>query len=251
MGGELICRVECGGPVGVVHATGVLSRQTGPALRAAVHECLADQPDAVVVDLTELTTERDAGLGFLAALARAAVAYAGVSILLCTPSPHLRETFDQLGVTRHLPVCASLAEAMALAHKWSPARRVRRRLPPGPAAGQAARDLLTTACRRWGIDDVVDRMATILTELVANAVLHAGTELVLSVAAANGHLYVAVHDGSPKLPHMGGGDEPDAGGGSGLLVVDALAEAWGFAPTASGKVVWASVEVDVPPSAAP
>jgi hypothetical protein len=31
-----------------------------------------------------------------------------------------------------------------------------------------------------------------------------------------------------------------------LLVVDALAEAWGFAPTAHGKVVWASVEVDLP-----
>jgi anti-anti-sigma factor len=247
VGGELICRAECGGPVATVRATGVLSRQTAPALRAAVHECLADQPDAVVVDLTELTTERDAGLGFLAALARAAVAYAGVSILLCTPSSQLRETFDQLGVTRHLPVCTSLSEAMALAQKSSPARRVRRRLPPGPAAGQAARDLLTTACRRWGVVGVVDRAATILTELVANAVLHAGTDLGLSVAVSGGHLYVAVHDRSPKPPQLGGGDE-STGGGSGLLVVDALAEAWGFAPTAGGKVVWASVEVDTPPA---
>jgi anti-anti-sigma factor len=241
VGGELICTAECGRPVGLVHATGVLSRQTGPALRAAVHECLADQPDAVVVDLTEVTTERDAGLGFLAAMARAAVAYAGVSILLCTPSSRLRETFAQLGVARHLPVCASLTEAMELAHKSSPARRARRRLPSGPAAGQAARDLLTECCREWGIEGVVDRMATILTELVANAVLHAGPELVLGVAVSGSHLYVAVHDRSPSPPHLGGGDE-SVGGGSGLLVVDALAEAWGFAPTADGKVVWASVE---------
>jgi anti-anti-sigma factor len=242
VGGELICTAECGRPVGVVRATGVLSRQTGPALRAAVHECLADQPDAVVVDLTQVSTERDAGLGFLAALARAAVAYAGVSILLCTASSRLREMFDQLGVARHLPVCASLTEAMELAHKSSPARRVRRQLPPGQAAGQAARDLLAQACRQWGIEGVVDRMATILTELVANAVLHAGTDLVISVAVSGGHLYVAVHDRSPNLPRLGGGDE-SIGGGSGLLVVDALAEAWGFAPTAGGKVVWASVEV--------
>jgi anti-anti-sigma factor len=243
VGGELICQAECGRPVGVVRARGVLSRRTAPALRAAVHECLGDQPDAVVVDLTDLTTERDAGLGFLAALARAAVAYAGVSILLCTPSRQLRETFDQLGVTRQLPVCGSLADAMALANRTSPARRVRRRLPAGPAAGQAARDLLVTACQRWQVEHEVDRMATILTELVANAVLHAGTDLVLSVAMSGRYLYVAVYDRSPRPPHLGGGDDPDTRGGSGLLVVDALAEAWGFAPTASGKVVWASVEV--------
>jgi anti-anti-sigma factor len=244
VGGELICRAECGRPVGVVRASGVLSRHTSPALRAAVHECLADRPDAVVVDLTELTTERDAGLGFLAAMARAAVAYAGVSILLCTPSPELRETFDQLGVTRQLPVSASFTEAMTLARQSSPARRARRRLPAGPAAGQAGRDLLVIMCEKWGIEEVVDRMATILTELVANAVLHAGTELVLSVAVSGGHLYVAVHDGSPQPPRLGG--DEGAGGASGLLVVDALAEAWGFAPTAHGKVVWASVEVDLP-----
>jgi anti-anti-sigma factor len=249
VGGELICQAECGRPIGLVRARGTLSRRTSPALRAAVHECLADQPDAVVVDLTELTTERDAGLGFLAAMARAAVAYAGVSILLCTPSPQLRETFGQLGVTRQLPVCASLAEAMALARQSSPARRVRRQLPTGPMAGEVARDVLAEACLRWRIVDVVDRMATILTELVANAVLHAGTELTLSVAVSGAHLYVAVHDRSPQLPRLGGGDGPDTGAGSGLLVVDALAEAWGFAPTAAGKVVWASVEVDVPPQA--
>jgi anti-anti-sigma factor len=245
VGGELICRAECGRPVGVVRASGVLSRHTTPALRAAVHECLAEKPDAVVVDLTELSTERDAGLGFLAAMARAAVAYAGVRILLCTPSAELRETFDQLGVTRQLPVCASLAEAMAVAHQSSPARRARRRLPAGSVAGQAGRDLLVMMCQKWAIEDVVDRMATILTELVANAVLHAGTELVLSVSVSGGHLYVAVHDGSSQPPRLGG--DEGTGGGSGLLVVDALAEAWGFTPTAHGKVVWASVEVDIPP----
>jgi anti-anti-sigma factor len=245
---KLICRAECGRPVGIVRVQGVLSRHTTPALRAAVHECLADLPDAVVVDLSELATERDAGLGFLAAMARAAVAYAGVSILLCTPSPELRETFDQLGVTRQLPVCPSFADAMALASRSTPARRVRRRLPGGPPAGQAARDLLVMACQRWDIEGVVDRMATILTELVANAVLHAGTELNVSVAVAGEHLYVAVHDHSPRLPRLGGNEE--AGGGSGLLVVDALAEAWGFAPTASGKVVWASVELDAPRASA-
>jgi signal transduction histidine kinase len=203
----------------------------------------------VVVDLTDLSTERDAGLGFLAAMARAAVAYAGVSILLCSPSPEVRETFDQLGVTRQLPVFASFAEAVALANRSSPARRMRRRLPAGPPAGQAARDLLALACQRWQVEGVLDRMATILTELVANAVLHAGTDLVVSVSLSVGHLYVAVHDRSSQPPRLGGGEEAGTIGGSGLLVVDALAEAWGFAPTANGKVVWASVDVDVPAQA--
>ncbi len=244
MGGGLTCQAECGWPVGVIRATGVLSRHNNAALRAAIQECLADRPDAIVVDLTRLTNGRDAGLGFLSGMARAAVAYAGVSILLCTPSPELRALFEQFGVLRHLPVVATIEEAMALARRASPARRVRRRLPSGPPAGQAARDVLAEACRRWRTGYVYDRMATILTELVANAVLHTGTELVLNVAVSNGHLYVAVRDGSTDPPHLGAGEDAGIGRGSGLLVVDALAEAWGFTPTVGGKVVWASVEVD-------
>lgn len=243
MGGELTCRAECGRPISVVHASGALSRRTTAALRAAVHECLAYAPDALVVDLAGATAGRDAGLGSLTATVRAAVAYAGVNILLCTPSPQLREAFRQLGVAGQVAVAASLDEAMELARRAPPARRMRYHLPFGPQAGQAARELLADACQRWGTMAVYDRMATILTELVANGVLHARTELMLGISISGRRLYVAVHDRNSQLPHFGAGDEADAGSGSGLLVVDALAEAWGFAPTADGKVVWASAEV--------
>lgn len=243
MGGELTCQAECGRPVGLVRAAGALGRHNSAALWAAVHECMAERPDAVVIDLSAVTADRDAGLGSLATMARAAVACAGVNILLCTPSPELRKAFERLGVARHLPVLATLPEALALARRATPARRMRRPMPPGPPAGQAARALLAQACEQWQSWHVYDRTATILTELVANAVLHARTDLVVSVGISGGHLYVAVHDYSSEPLHLGGGDDAEFGTGSGLLVVDALAEAWGSAPTADGKVVWASVEL--------
>ncbi len=62
MVGELTCQAECGQPVGVVRARGVLSLVTAPALRSAVQECLADEPNAVVIDLTEVHAEPDVTL---------------------------------------------------------------------------------------------------------------------------------------------------------------------------------------------
>jgi anti-anti-sigma regulatory factor len=239
--GELTCLAECGRPVGVVRVRGVLSPVTAPALRSAVHECLVDQPNAVVVDLSATRTDLDAALGLLSTLAQAAVASAGSSLVLCAPSPLLGDRLGETATTRHLSVHTNLSDALDHAHRTAPVRRLRRRLAAGPAASDAARELICQACLQWGMLDIVDRACAIVTELVANAVLHASTDLVLGVTDLRQYLHIAVQDGSPTPPRLGGGSSPDGPGGSGLLVVDALAAGWGFVPGHGGKTVWATV----------
>lgn len=249
MDGELTCLAECGRPVGVVHVRGVLSRATAPALRSAVHECLVDRPNAVVVDLSALRADLsalraglEATVGLLAALARGAVASAGPSLVLCAPPSQLCDRLGESAIMRHLSVHTNLADALAHAHRTGPVRRVQRRLAGGLAASEAARDLVRHACLRWGMLAVADRATTIVTELVANAILHAASDLVVTVADLGQYLHIAVHDGSPHPPRLGGRDDSDGPSGAGLLVVDALAAAWGFVPGRTGKTVWATVQ---------
>jgi hypothetical protein len=121
-------------------------------------------------------------------------------------------------------------------------RRVRRWLVGDHTAAETARQLTHRACQQWGLADLADRAAVIVTELVANAVLHARTDLVLSIATLGRYLYIGVYDacGSPaRLIGPGSDGRP----GRGLLIVEALATGWGNVPTAGGKVVWAALAI--------
>jgi anti-sigma regulatory factor (Ser/Thr protein kinase) len=101
---------------------------------------------------------------------------------------------------------------------------------------------------RWNLDaDTRDTAALVISELATNAVVHAGGETILCELADHGlRLYIAVHDegvgpNSPRANPNSGSHEAD--GGRGLLIVQALSEAWGVhaAAPAPGRVVWAEL----------
>lgn len=87
-------------------------------------------------------------------------------------------------------------------------------------------------------------MVLLTSEVVTNAVLHAGPhpvgeEMVMGVACDRGVIRVEVGDHTSSLPvtrHNG-----DESGGRGLPLLDALASAWGVMPRNAGKVVWFEV----------
>jgi anti-sigma regulatory factor (Ser/Thr protein kinase) len=86
----------------------------------------------------------------------------------------------------------------------------------------------------------VDRdVALLLTsELVTNAIRHAGTSFEVDVAPTNdGQVEVSVSDASPVVPHMVE-VPPEAQSGRGLFFVQHYAQAWGVEPTSRGKRVW-------------
>jgi anti-sigma regulatory factor (Ser/Thr protein kinase) len=77
----------------------------------------------------------------------------------------------------------------------------------------------------------------LVSELVTNAVLHAGTSIVVEVRVDGERVRVAVQDLSTTFPQPRVAAD-DATRGRGLQLVDALSSSWGWELTAGGKSVW-------------
>ena len=112
------------------------------------------------------------------------------------------------------------------------------RLATGPAAAAEARRRVRDAIRSWQIPVDEDAALLLTSELVTNAVRHeAGEAVMLVISCSRGRLRVDVHDTSRSLPAVA--DVPaDAETGRGLLLVETLADEWGFYRTAAGKAVY-------------
>lgn len=88
-------------------------------------------------------------------------------------------------------------------------------------------------------------MSLLASEVATNVVQHAGphfagSEMVVVVSTTVGGVRVEVADGHPGVPVVGDGSL-DGLSGRGVLLLDALASAWGVIPDSPGKVVWFEV----------
>jgi hypothetical protein len=102
-------------------------------------------------------------------------------------------------------------------------------------APAAARHFAVDAVRRLGAADLADDAALVVTELAANAVVHARTGFTVDLAAGPDVLRISVRDASPLPPSTGLRAAPLHG----LGAVDALACRWGVEALGhSGKMVW-------------
>ena len=118
-------------------------------------------------------------------------------------------------------------------------------LAPEPTAPSRARSFTRGALRAWGLpDEVVDDAVLLVSELVANGVQHAGTELEVHIRLAAGTspgVEVQVTDQHPAraLPATAASaGNTDSERGRGLLLPSALASEWGVTYTAAAKTVW-------------
>lgn len=107
---------------------------------------------------------------------------------------------------------------------------------------RAARRFVRTCLRKWGLDRLTDIAVLLTSEIVTNAVLHAGPHSPLSAIVVNltqtaGTTRVEVVDGDIALPVVGSG-EVDKQSGRGLLLLDALADSWGVSAGSDEKAVW-------------
>ncbi|MFD7921535.1 SpoIIE family protein phosphatase [Streptomyces sp. NPDC059740] len=115
-----------------------------------------------------------------------------------------------------------------------------------------ARAFVRDTLQGWGCSDVVDDAVVLTSELVTNAVVHAGTSAeVLCVldGDAGDSVRIEVADQYPEreIPLQNGGPltvHPDHEGGRGLLLCGALASHWGVDYTATRKTVW--FQLDLP-----
>ncbi len=120
---------------------------------------------------------------------------------------------------------------------------LRREVLAAPATVGLLRDLAGVHLVKWGASaELVDDVRLVVSELVTNSVaVCRGEVIVFEMYALAGAVMVEVRDPVEEGPvrrAAGPGDE----GGRGLLIVGALAEAWGTRrPPGGGKIVWARV----------
>lgn len=127
----------------------------------------------------------------------------------------------------------------------APARiEISRQFPAVADTPRAARRFVVTALQEWGHDStLLSDTELVLSELVTNAVIHAGSPVSVSVSPANAGVHLRVHDASPVEPWLRS-PAPMQPGGRGMHVVDALASRWGVETTTEGKTVWADLGPD-------
>ncbi|GAA4070583.1 ATP-binding protein [Actinomadura miaoliensis] len=126
-----------------------------------------------------------------------------------------------------------------------PARRAARaatwELAPETPAAAHARALTARALRSWRVTDAtdVDDVVLMIDELVANAVVHGAPPVRLRLRLDGTCLVAEVTDADPAAPARPCGQAPRwSEEGRGLLLVAALATAFGCRPDPPGKVVW-------------
>ncbi|MGH9107710.1 MAG: ATP-binding protein [Acidimicrobiales bacterium] len=88
-------------------------------------------------------------------------------------------------------------------------------------------------------DDLAERAALVVTELAANALLHAGGMLYARLWYGGAGVRVEVADPSEARPELA---DDGATSGRGLRIVSAMATSWGTDLRPGGKVVWAELE---------
>jgi len=103
----------------------------------------------------------------------------------------------------------------------------------------AARHFVAQTLRAIGLTCVVDVACLLTSELVTNAVVHAGSPVDLVVAVTDGRVRIEVHDRLDRLLSPAGPPpSTEASSGRGLHLVDALSETWGIQHDGTGKSVW-------------
>ena len=110
-------------------------------------------------------------------------------------------------------------------------------LPPEPTSPRRARHFALTTLTGAGHEELADVAILLVTELVTNAVLHAGTPVEVAVDDDGGRVRFEVSDGSPAVPTPRR-HSIDAATGRGLRLVASLSTDWGTEATATGKRIW-------------
>jgi hypothetical protein len=122
---------------------------------------------------------------------------------------------------------------------------LRTRLAPEPTSAAEARRFVRSALAEWGVPNLDETAALLVTELVTNAILHTRSDPEVTARLVGRRLRVEVGD-DDRSPPVQRHYDPRATTGRGLVLVDGLASAWGTEPTSRGKIVWFELESDLP-----
>lgn len=124
-------------------------------------------------------------------------------------------------------------------------------LVSGPEAVPYARRWVADALDVTELAELVPDAELVVSELVTNALLHAGSPVTLRVTTERDSVRIEVGDGSRRAP-LRALARPEAMTGRGLSLVAALSREWGVEPSpGGGKVVWCELALVGAPDPVP
>jgi hypothetical protein len=210
-------------------------------LDRAIQLALADGPPGVVCDLSAvLACAEPVAVEVLATAGRHVRDWPGIPVVVACPNPRVREVLAAHPIGGHLIVTASLLSALSAVPATATPAVQWLRLAPHPTAPRASRNFVARTLLGWGLGSLIPCASLVVSELVTNSTIHAGSDIVVSLAWIPGALRLTVRDGSPDLPRQPYSKLDEHG--RGLRVVAGLSRAFGVLPTGEGgKVVWAVV----------
>lgn len=240
----MVCRVESRFPVAFAALSGTLDPSAAIETVVTLHGCLAEQPVQLVLDLTHLEVPAPSALRPLAGLAAGARRWPGSRVAVAGAGPAVREQLAELAGAGTIDFYPAADQAVAEGHRLPVPPRETLELTPDRDAPASGREMVAEVCQRWRLGRWSRLTQLLASELVTNAVVHAGTPIWLTLRHLDGFLQVVVRDQDPRLveqPPRGPDRLPAGEPGRGLLLLSTLAEDWGGAPTSDGKVTWANV----------
>ncbi|MET0418823.1 MAG: anti-anti-sigma factor [Actinoplanes sp.] len=243
MSSEVRHRVDHEQAYPLVQLTGVLDADTESDVRAVLLEALSEGPEALVVDVSELEPGTPDAPKALRKVRQDTADWPAANLVLSDPRVHgpWRDT--------GWPVWPDIGAAFADLGPPDHEHRLSLELEPLVGAARRTRELITEACGRWDLPDLAGPARIVATEMVNNVVAHALTPMVVLLAVHGDGMSVAVRDSSDVIPtYTGGPVPPTAYGGRGMLLIDSVAARWGNLALGTGKVVWALLESEEPPS---
>ncbi|MEV5492610.1 ATP-binding SpoIIE family protein phosphatase [Streptomyces bobili] len=110
---------------------------------------------------------------------------------------------------------------------------------------QRTRRLLREWLEGWGLAGMIDEEELLVSEIVTNGLVHGDSDVHVYVRRYPERVRVEVRDSDPRpartvtIPR----EEDQSEGGRGLVIVSALASAWGNSPSGRGKTVWFELPV--------
>ena len=103
-----------------------------------------------------------------------------------------------------------------------------------------ARRFVDETLSRWNCGDLFDTVALLVSELVTNAVIHAGSAVEVAVSLTPDVVRVDVFDDDTTPPAPRDAADTDTSG-RGMAILDAYASSWGVDTNDAGKSVWFEV----------
>ena len=110
-------------------------------------------------------------------------------------------------------------------------------LPPNVTSPRHSRQLARATLAGWCDPAEFADVELMISELVANGVEHAETQVDVRIAVTATTIRIEVHDRDPELPVMRT-PEANESSGRGMRIVDQTSTRWGVQARRTGKCVW-------------